>query len=420
MLVAVCLVATNLRMTITGVGPLLEQIAADQGVPTAALGGLASVPLLAWAIVSPVAHGLSLRFGLSRMVTWSLMLLAIGTLWRSAPGGPEHLWLGTALVGAALAIGNVLLPAVIRREFPTRLPFVMGLYTGLLGACGAVSAGLMVPISQVLVGDQPLGWRVALLTSGALIPIAAVAWLIANRAPAAGASVAATPEARNGELPLQPASGSAAEPTPATASPTVAATGRSVWGDAVAWRIAGYMGTQSMLFYMAATWLAAIRTSTGTNEVAAGLEVAAFQVIGITGSLALPLLYRGRATRWLPAAIPLLFGIGFAGAVLSTSVALPWILLCGFASGASLSLALLFMAVRTREQATAGALSGMAQSVGYLIAAAGPAVFGWFHSATGGWIAPLGFLLAVACAQLLLGLTLGGGRMVFDRRAPRT
>jgi CP family cyanate transporter-like MFS transporter len=99
--VAVCLVAINMRMTITGVGPLLEDIAADQGVSPASLGLLASIPLLAWAVVSPLAQGLAARIGLNPAVGWSLVVLTIGTVWRSLPGSLSNLWLGTALVGAA-------------------------------------------------------------------------------------------------------------------------------------------------------------------------------------------------------------------------------------------------------------------------------------------------------------------------------
>src|SRR5690606_31135838 len=141
----------------TGVGPLLEEIAADQGVEVAVLGALASLPLLAWGLFSPLAHGLSMRLGMSQTVSWSLVVLALGTVWRSMPGAPANLWLGTALTGIALAIGNVLMPAVIKRDFGARVPLVMGLYTALLGGVGALGSGVVVPISQTTVGGEPLG-----------------------------------------------------------------------------------------------------------------------------------------------------------------------------------------------------------------------------------------------------------------------
>ncbi|WP_241156140.1 MFS transporter [Leucobacter chromiireducens] len=396
--VAVCLVAINMRMTITGVGPLLEQIAADQGVSPAVLGGLASVPLLAWALVSPLAHGLSVRLGLSRTVTWSLVALMIGTVWRSIPGGPLALWLGTALIGAALAVGNVLLPAVIRRDFSDRVPLVMGVYTALLGGLGAVSAGVVVPISHLDAGSGELGWRVALLTTGALIPVALVVWIAATRAP---------------RVPQQPAS-PLLEATPALAG-AAARSGRAIWRDPVAWWVGVYMGLQAALFYMISTWLAPIATTAGRSPVEAGIESMLYQIVAIGGSLLVPLLYRGRLKRILPALIPAIIAGAFAGFVLTPDTPLPWILLGGCASGASLSISLLFMAVKAPDHASASALSGMAQSVGYLIAATGPIAFGAVHEASGEWLAPLALLLAVGLAQLIAGAVLGRDRLVFER-----
>ena len=135
--VAVCLVAANLRMTITAVGPLLDEIAADRGVSPAALGLLGSLPLITWGLVSPLAHGLSARLGMTRAVSWALVALAAGTAWRSLPGTEANLWLGTALIGVGLGFANALLPAVIKRDFPARVPLLMGVYTALLGGTGA-------------------------------------------------------------------------------------------------------------------------------------------------------------------------------------------------------------------------------------------------------------------------------------------
>lgn len=407
--VAVCLVAANMRMTITGVGPLIEQIAADQGVTPAALGWLASVPLLAWAAVSPLAHGLSVRVGLSRAVTWSLVVLMIGTVWRSLPGGPANLWLGTVLIGAALAIGNVLLPAVIRRDFETRVPLVMGVYTALLGGLGAVSAGFVVPLADLDLGAGSLGWRFALLMSGALIPIALVVWVVATRAPrpAAREAVTVADAAPSGERAAGPA-GHAGH---------AEAAGRRVWRDPIAWWVALYMGLQAALFYIIATWLAPISTSAGRSPVDAGIEVMLYQVAAIGGSLLLPFLYRGPQRRWLPAAIPVVIAGAFACVVLLPQHPLPWILLGGLASGMSLSISLIFMAEKAADHGSAGALSGMAQAVGYLIAAAGPVAFGWLHEVGGGWSAPLALLLGIGATQLVCGIVLGGDRRIFEPRA---
>lgn len=391
MLLAVGLVAVNMRMTITGVGPLLEQIAADEGVAPAALGGLASVPLIAWGLVSPFTHSLSVRFGVERTITYSLIALGLGTIWRSLPGTSLNLWLGTALIGGALAIGNVLLPAVIRREFGARIPLVMGFYTALLGGFGAVSAGMVVPISQIPTSGGVLGWRIALVATGVCIPIALVAWVLIARGP-----LAPDPDQRD-------------------ATPEAAAgAGRRIWRDPAAWSIALYMGCQSALFYMLSTWLAPIETSMGRDPIAAGLDVMTYQLFSIAGSLTLPLLYRGALRRGLAALLPLAIGAGFLGLVALPDARPLWLGLGGVASGLALSISLMFMATRAHTTQAASALSGMAQTVGYLLAASGPAAFGLLHGVSGAWLAPLLLVTAFAIAQLIFGVILGRGRFVFD------
>src|SRR5690349_6656716 len=124
LLVAVCLVAANMRPAITGLGPLLDQIGADTGLSVTALGLLAAVPLIAWAVFSPLAHELSRRFGQPRVLLWSLLVLLAGTLVRSLIPPVAALWIGTAIIGIGIAVINVLMPAVVKREFPRHVAAV--------------------------------------------------------------------------------------------------------------------------------------------------------------------------------------------------------------------------------------------------------------------------------------------------------
>lgn len=409
MFAAVCLVAVNMRMTITGLGPLLEEIAADQGTTVAALGGLASVPLLVWAVVSPLAHGIAARIGIERAVGWSLVVLAAGTAWRSLPGGSLSLWLGTACIGAALAIGNVLMPALVRRDFGSRIPLVMGVYSALLSAFGAVGAGIVVPIAHFDAGDGELGWRVALLAAGAPVPLALIVWIVATRR-------AAGERARGGATAPTDDSPEFLRTSTGTLTTIVkGSTGRRIWRDPVAWAVAFYMGLQSLSFYTMSTWLAPIQTSHGRTPVEAGVDVMVYQLAGIFGSLFLPLMYRGPLRRWLAAIVPVAVGVSAVGIVLDIGPSLPWLVIAGYGVGASLGLSLMFMAIRAREQETASALSGMAQSVGYLIAATGPLLFGLLHEVAGGWGASLAMLLVFAAGQLIAGLVAGRDRFVFAR-----
>ena len=386
--IAVCLIAANMRTTITGVGPLLEQIAGDLGTTTVALGALASIPLAAWALVSPLAHGLSQRFGMSRTLLWSLVALTAGTVWRSLPGPTVNLWLGTVLIGGSLAVANVLMPAVIKRDFGERVPATMGVYTALLAGVGAVASGIVVPVSQTQIAGTELGWRAALATTGILLPIAIVSWILAMR-----------------RLPRE---------TPVRRARGQARTG--IWADPVAWQVAGYMGLQSASFYVQLTWLAPYATAHGRDPVAAGIDVMIYQVFGIVGSLVLPVFLRGAARRWAPAAIPLFALVAIAGMLAAPDLLTLWALPSGLSAGASLGMSLTLMAQRARDNAASTALSGMSQSVGYLLAAAGPLAFGMLHALDGGWVLPFGLVFAVLVAQLVVGVAVGRDRYVLDGR----
>jgi CP family cyanate transporter-like MFS transporter len=387
LLIAVCLVAANMRLSITAVGPVLDQIGADTGLSVGTLGLIAAVPLVAWAAVSPFALGLSLRFGMSRVVLGSLIVLLVGTIVRSLPGPTVSLWLGTVLIGLALAIANVLMPAVIKRDFPARVPVVMAAYTGLLGGVGAIGSGVAVPLS--FLGDGQSGWRIALLVTGAGLLVPAIAlWAWATR----------------GHHAVH------------LARPVIPRSGTGIWRDALAWQVAAYMGFQAATFYMMLTWLAAISTSIGRCEVVAGFDVMIYQLTTIIGSIIVPLLLRGPAERFVPAAIPLVGVIGIAGLILVPQGIVGWVLIAGLASGASLSMSLTLMAQRARTSDASAALSGMAQSVGYLIAATGPVLFGWLHAGVGGWNFSLGLLILVLIAQSVTGAFAGRPRFVLDGR----
>ena len=384
---AVCLVAANMRPTITALGPLLDEVQADTGLATATLGVLAAVPLLTWAAVSPFAHRLSARFGLSRVVLWSLLVLALGTLVRSLPGPTVGLWLGTAIIGVALAVANVLMPAVVKRDFPHRTPLVMAVYTSLLGGVGAVASGVAVPLSHLELAGGEAGWRVSLAVTGlALLPVAVGVWVLAQRP--------------TGSAPPAPRGGAR----------------RGMWRDAVAWQVAAYMGLQSAVFYMTLTWLAAISVSAGRGAVVAGYDVMLFQLCALVGAPLVPLVFRGRLARVVPAVIPVFAVVGVVGLLVSPGAAIPlWAGAIGLTSGASLGMALTLVAVRARDAGSATALSGMAQSVGYLLAATGPAAFGSLHAATRGWSASLVLLLATVLLLAGTGVAVGRDRSVGDR-----
>ncbi len=280
------------------------------------------------------------------------------------------LWVGTAIIGIGIAIINVLMPAVVKRDFPGHVAAVTAAYTALLAGLGAVSSGVVVPISQIPLDGDPAGWRFALLVTGAaLLPFAIAGWWWAHRGAAHVHVRATAPRGRTG-----------------------------IWADPVAWLVAVYMGLQASMFYMFVTWLAPLSMSIGRTEVVAGIDVMVYQLFSLAGCLLLPLILRGGLERWAPALIPSLAIVGVAGLMIAPDAVLLWASLIGLTGGATLAMSLTLMAQRARDHDASTALSGMSQSVGYVIAALGPVAFGTLHSATGDWTASLALVLAVLAA----------------------
>lgn len=385
MVLAVCLIGANMRISVYTVGPLLDTIAIEESVATSTLGALVSIPLVAWGVVSAFTHSIGARFGVYRAVSWSLVVLAFGTVLRSFPGPIANIWIGTAIIGAALAIGNVLIPTVIRREFSRHISLMMGLYTGIMAAVGAVSAGLMVPIAEFELNGEPLGWRVALVSPTIAIIPALILWALASRSSPA--------------VPAQPDA-----PRP------LGSRRRSVWTDRVAWLVAVYMGTQSASFYILSTWISSISISHGKTPVAAGFDVMAFQITSIVGSLLLPVLYRGGLLRWLPTILPALMIPTSIGLIFIGDATTGLALIGGVLAGLSLGVGLTLPLIKTAEISGASALSGMAQSIGYLIAAIGPIGFGVLFNIGNSWVFPTVLLVALGLVQLVSGWIVGDHR----------
>ncbi|MGM7670435.1 MFS transporter [Microbacterium sp. A93] len=384
-IIALCLVAVMMRPAISAVGPLIDRMSADTGIPLALLGALSTIVLITWAVVSPFAHGFGRRLGLGGAVLAALGLLAVGLLVRSLPGSSVWLWIGTGLIGVALAIGNVLMPAVIKRDFPLRVPMMMGVYSALLGGAGAVASGLAVPLAGLSGNDIGAGWRMSLLiTGGAILPFALIAWWLVSRR-----------EVRMPALGRAPRVG--------------------IWRDPVAWQVAGYMGVQSTSFYVLVTWLASVSISTGRSAAIAGFDVMLYQVFSLVGSLTVALVMHGRGARLTPALLPILGIAGIAGLMIWPGAIGFWVVPLGLFSGASLGVSLTLMAQRARDHSTSSALSGMSQSVGYAIAAIGPVLFGAVQAATGSWTVPLTILLVAMVLQGAIGVFAARDRYVLSR-----
>jgi len=375
------LVACAMRSPLTGVGSLLPVISADLDLSSAAAGALTSLPLVAFAASSLVVPKVAARFGQRPTLVAALFLLVFGVALRWAPG-VVPLFLGTAILGVAIAVANVLLPALIRTEFPGRIALLTSTYVVLMQVAGSLASGVAVPLAEVLPG----GWRTSMVLWG--IPALAVALLW---------------------LPL----------VRGTSRPATAGThARTPWRSATAWWVTAYMALQSLIFYVLLAWLATMTSErSGLDATEAGVVLSVMQVAGVVGSLVVPVL-AGRSvtrTRWVAVGATGFSVAGLTLLLVAPDSAYVAIVVAGLGMGGSVVLALAAVSARAADGPGAVALSGMAQAVGYLAAAVGPVVIGGLHSVSGAWTVPLALLFVCALAQLPASWAANRDRLVVDR-----
>ena len=375
-LVGLLLVAGNLRAALTSVGPVLERLQLDLGLSSFWASMLISLPLLAFALVSPLVPALAERLGLERTLAGSLGVLAAGVALRSLDV-PGMLWLGTALLGVAIATLNVALPSLVKRDHPTRIGQITGLYSAVQSIFAALAAGLAVPLAEA----TALDWRLSLgVWAGfALIALAVFA-------------------AQRGSATETPVTAHAPVPAPASAH-TPAPAGTSVWRSGLAWLVTAFMGMQSLVYYVLITWLPSIEIASGIDPAAAGFHLLVLNGSAILGSLACSaLIPRFRDQRGVGVLAAAWTVASATGLLLAPALAWLWAAFVGLAGGMTIVLALSLFGLRTRDHRRAAQVSGMAQAVGYLFAAAGPPAIGALHDVTDSWAPALGIIIALGVA----------------------
>ncbi|WP_237774177.1 MFS transporter [Actinosynnema sp. ALI-1.44] len=367
-------VAANLRPSLTGVGPLLDRVQADLGLSPAVAGMLNTLPLLAFAVISPMVPRLAARRGPERVLAGALVVLALGIAIRWIPA-TAGLFGGTVLIGAGIAVGNVLLPSLIKRDFPTKVGLLTSAYATVMGGVAAVASGVAVPISEV----APGGWYTALGCWIVLALVAIVLWL---------------PQVR----------------TPPPTTTAVRGGHRLPWGSGLAWAVTAFMGLQSLGFYVIVTWLPGVVQDTGVSPAEAGWLLFLFQVVAVLTSLLAPAMLRwARDQRAVAIVNSLILLVGYIGLLTAPEWALVWTIVLGLGGGVCLVLALAFLGLRAEDAAGAGALSAMAQSIGYLLAAVGPVLFGLLHTVSSGWQVPLILMCVAAFGQTVVAAVAGRG-----------
>lgn len=363
------LTAANLRAPVTVVGPVLQDIRQTFGLSAGEAGLFNFIPLILFALLAPPAAWLGNRIGLERSLWGALCLMTAGSLLRWLPV-EAALWGGTLLLSAGIAAANVLLPPLIKRDFTAHTARYIGLYAATMSITASLASGIAVPLSQL----SSAGWRLSLVVWAIPGLIALLAWLPLLR-----------------QRPLKQASGE------------TTVLHRHPWRSAGGWQIALFMALQSLAFYTLIDWFTLFAQDQGFSQATAGWLLFWYQAIAIVANLgcmmALKRVKDARLTAFIASSAIFL---GMLGLLLNPLWAAIWLTLAGLGAGASLVLCLSLFNLRASNHRQASQLSGMAQCVGYALAALGPLLFGVLHEQSGNWTIPFSVLVLLSLLQMLL------------------
>ncbi|WP_392426321.1 MFS transporter [Barrientosiimonas humi] len=376
LVVAVILSGLAVRSPITVMGPLGQQIGDAYGLSAAGIGALTTVTLVVFVVASPFATTVGRRLGIELSVVLGFLIVVAGAVVRTLPS-TAALYVGTVLVALGLCLPNVLLPMVIRRDFPRSIGTMTALFTSTMTVSGALGSFLALPLTS------QWGWHVAITVIPAGALLAAVLWL---------------PFEREHHQPDR----------------TAGVPAGSLWRSPLAWQVTAFFGMQSLMFYTAVAWLVPMLTDRGMSAAAASGLLGMLALIGMVPSLLVPpIAARGRDQVVVAALIGLVQLVGGVLVATTTGAALAvGVLVVGVGSGAGMSLAYSFLGLRTGTSMAAGRLAGMSQSGGYAIAALGPVLVGLAHEWSGSWSGPRWTYAIVGLATLTLGMLAGRARRV--------
>lgn len=388
------LIAFNLRIGVASVGPVLAAIEDDLKVSASTASLLTTIPVFAFGAFAFLTPMLTRRIGLHRLLGITMAAVAIGIGVRLIDS-PIALFGGTVLVGAAIAVANVCMPAAIKQDFGHRVGLMMGLYSTALFVGAAVAAAFTVPLLAASDGS----WRGALGFWAIPAVVALVVWLpraLKNpgHIPGTHRVVDAPVEQRD-------------EPS----------LGR-LFRDPVAWAVTAFMGLQSLSYYAALTWVPTLLQDAGVSAHDAGLLLSYSSAPGIVAALVVPVLMQRVRAGWVLVGVSAALSVGgLVGLLVAPTGAAPWLwmTMLGLGQGASIALSLSYIVLRSPDARHTAHVSTMAQGTGYLLAGFGPLGIGLLHSVTDGWVAPIVVLVALLVVQFLAGSAASRERHVLRR-----
>ncbi|MDK9860545.1 MFS transporter [Staphylococcus equorum] len=373
--IGILLIGANLRAPITSIGVALPDIKTDLAMSNSAVSVITVVPLLAFSVISLFAARTSNKMGLEKTIFLALCLIFIGVLVRSITD-ISWLYIGTVLIGIGIGFGNVLAPAMIKAKFPLHIGIMTGYYTVVMNVFGGLSSYGTAPLVKAF------NYNIAISVIGIITLITIIVWSF---------QLKGTQET-------------------ATALPRKSV---NVWKSPLAWQITILMGGQSLIFYSLINWLPAYLSHSGMTINEAGAYLSIMQIAIIPFTFITPIFATKMKSQFFLTFITgICFIVGVTIMLVAPNLAIISTILIGVAGGLAFGLVNTFFSLRTEHIQTSAKLSGMAQAVGYLVAAVGPLLFGILHDMTGKWTASLSILLITAIVITLFGSQAGRKRTI--------
>ncbi|MBF7019959.1 MFS transporter [Staphylococcus sp. 18_1_E_LY] len=378
LLIAILLVGATLRSPIASVGPLVPHIKSDLAMSNTAIGFMNTLPLIAFGLFSPLVPKIAAKLGIEVTLLISMFILSFGVIFRVF-GDSTVLILGTLVVGIAISAGNVLTPSLIKSTFIKNTGFVVGLYSITMNLISALSSGLTSSIAN----SGTFDWKFAMQLWVIFPVLAIVAFFL--RFPQLKVKENLTFGNINNEI------------------------ATTVWKSKFAWAITLYMGLQSLIPYSLFAWLPQILETKGFNGNQAGWYMTIFQLAMLPINFIIPIITsKMQKQSFLTLTSGIFLVVGLLGVLLiNNNWVIVFLVLIGLGTGATYSLAMMFFVLKTATVKKSSDLSGMAQSIGYILAASGPLLLGIISQQTGSWNFSIILLILVGVLVSIFGFISG-------------
>lgn len=380
----VILVSSNLRSPIISVSPVLNDVREALHLDNFQVSMLTSIPLFMFATCSVLVSRFSHKFSISRFLMYSLIILSFGLFLRII-GSLSTLFLGSIFIGLGICIGNVVTPGYVKNNFPKQLGLMTGVFAVSMNLTAALASGFSVRIGEW----TGFGWRGSL---GIWVIIAIL-----------GLVVLTVEIISNKKNVNQTKS-------------ALSVSDFNMFKSRQAWNISAFMGLQSLFYYCLMTWLPSLLTDYNMPAESTGWVLFVIQITMIPIAFCCPII----ASKMKDQRVMIIFicALMFGSTMMFAGLKTQWIyvtaVMIGISNGLSFSLAILFFSARTKNSANAIKISGMAQSVGYLIAAFGPPVFGKLHDWDASWKTSLYFLSFAVILMFYFGMKAARNKCVED------